>query len=55
MMQDQRMRDTGFGGDILQPQPLWPAARDERLRRVEDQLARFFRRAAKAFRGRRRF
>ena len=46
MVQDQRMRDAGGGGDVVQPQPFGPGARDRRLRRLEDEPARLVRRAA---------
>ena len=49
MVQDQRMRDTRGGGDVLQPEPLGSGAGDQGLSRFQDQSARLFRRAALPF------
>ena len=46
MVQDQRMRNTRRGGDVLQPEPLGSGARDQRLRSFQDQPASLFSRAA---------
>src|SRR3984893_6598498 len=49
MVKDQRMRYSGTGGDVLQPQPLGSGARYQALRRLQDQSARLLRRAAQPF------
>jgi hypothetical protein len=46
MVQDQRMRNTRRSSDILQPETLGPGSGDQRLRRLQDQPARLFGRAA---------
>ena len=46
MVQDQRVRDAGRGGDLLQPQSLRSGAGDQLLRGFQDQLPRLLRGAA---------
>ena len=41
MVQDQRVRDAGRGGDLLQPQSLRSGAGDQLLRGFQDQPPRF--------------
>jgi hypothetical protein len=45
MVQDQRMRNTRGGSDVLQPKALGSGARDQSLRGFQDQPTRFFGRA----------